>query len=149
MPKRKKSNKLYAILAIPFSVKRDRQLSGILDSDYIDNYPNKMYISAYGNSMYLTSNFSFIKTWKTHNGCLNYLDKIINKPGSTYRPIYEEGTDQNQYDWSSSIFEIVSIEKEWNEHIDKKIREENKRHEIAIDKLLKSKITWDLQDTTQ
>ena len=149
MPKRKKSNKLYAILAIPLSVKRDRQLSGILDSDYIDNYPNKMYISAYGNSIYISSNFSFIKTWKTHNGCLNYLDKIINKPGSTYRPIYEEGTDQNQYDWSSSIFEIVSIEKEWNEHIDKKIREENKRHEIAIDKLLKSKITWDLQDTTQ
>lgn len=149
MPKRKKSNKLYAILAIPLSVKRDRQLSGILDSDYIDNYPNKMYISHFGNGIYLSSNFSYIKTWKTYNGCLNYLDKIISKSGSTYRPIYEEGTDQNQFDWSSPIYEVVNIEKEWNEHIDKKIREENKRHETTINKLLKSKITWDSQDTIQ
>jgi len=149
MPKRRKSNKLYAILAIPLSVKRDKQLSGILDSDYIDNYPNKMYISAYGNSIYISSNFSFIKTWKTHNGCVNYLDKIINKSGASYKPIYDEGTSPNQLDWSNPIFEVVSVEKEWNQHIDRKIKEENKRHEITINKLLKSKIQWDIQDITQ
>lgn len=145
MPKRKKSNKLYAI--VPLSVKRDRQLSGLLDSDYIDNYPGKMYISAYGNSIHLSSNFSFIKTWKTHNGCLNYLDKIINESRSIrlLRPIYGEGIE---YDWSNCIFEAVNIEKEWNDHIDKKIKEENKRHETAINKLLKSRIIWDSQDTT-
>jgi hypothetical protein len=148
MPKRKKSNKLYAILAMPLSIKRDRQLSGILDSDYIDNYPNKMYISHYGNSIYISSNFSFIKTWKTYNGCLNFLDKVINKSGSFYNPIFQDGTDQNIYDWSNCIYEVASIEKEWNLHIDKKISQENKRHEVTIDKLLKSKIQWDIQDTT-
>lgn len=75
--KKRKSIGLYAILAIPTSIRRDKQLSGLLDSDYIDNYKKKMYIS-FRNSMYLTSNFSIIRTWKTHKGCQNFLDKVIN-----------------------------------------------------------------------
>jgi hypothetical protein len=133
-----KSNNLFAILVTPTSIKRDQQLSDILGSEKIE-YKNKKYIGGDSYSLYFSSDFSYIKTWKTFNGCNRFLETLSRKNPTPSNPPYGLDID-NKFDWSKVTYEIVHIEKEWNSHIDNQITKENDRHNKYIFRLKSLKI---------
>jgi len=141
----KKSNKLFAILVIPVSVNRDKKLSEIMEVETSIEYVKKKYICG-GNSffgqtspIYFSSDFSKIKTWKTYKGCESFMSKLASDKEIISGLLYEESLN-DQGDWNNPSYEIVSIEKEWNQHIDNQIDTYNKRHQELIKNLKKTKV---------
>jgi hypothetical protein len=128
MPRR--STNLFAILVIPKSVQRDKRLSEILGKD-IDEYKNKKYIGS-GNRIsantyiYFTGDFSTVKTWKTHKGCQNFLDKVVLRSGAKYELGYSDYDDG--LDFNNPVYIVSNINADWNSYIEKKIEKETKKY---------------------
>lgn len=87
MAKREKSNKLFAILAIPLDIQRDISLSELVGGDHVE-YIDKRYVASggYGSQLdgtFFSKNFNGIRKWKTEAGCTNYKN-MLEKSGKTY-----------------------------------------------------------------
>lgn len=138
---RKKSNNLYGILVIPKVIKREMKIAGVLNSDYIDHYYDKRYIGENGTLYCYTSNFNYIKTWKTYSGSLKYLNNIDSRRFSGILSEEIPGFfDEESYDWNDCSYQIVEITDDWNKYIDREIEREKDRHSININRLEKKRI---------
>lgn len=74
----KRSNKFYAILAIPLSIRRDNQILELIDGNPI--YMKKYVSTIRGTLLFYDDNFTqFVKTWNTKQGAQDYIDKILYK----------------------------------------------------------------------
>jgi len=133
----KKSTNLYAIRVIPLSTKREKQLSDLLNREY-ENDDTKYYIGAHGgSSIFYSPKLGYVKKWKTIKGCENYLNRIVLK---TIKSHYTQSFEKINEDWRNPIFEVVNINREWNDHIDNQIKNEFERHSVSIERLEKLKL---------
>jgi len=136
-----RSNSLYAIRVIPLSTKRERDLSKLLNKKYVES--TKYYVGGGGGThrgipnIFYSPRLSYVKTWKTIKGVTNFLNtKVLNTITTHFTQSFENINE----DWKSPTFEIVLINDEWNDHIDKMLDIEYKRHSEAVERIKTLKI---------
>lgn len=132
----RKSNNLFAILVIPLSVKRDNIISSVLDDKKVE-YTNMKYVGGGGQyGIFYSGNFSYIKTWKTENGAKNYLKNIVQRSVQYIKnDPFLYGETYSEDDWKNVEYEVIHIEKEWNQYIDSQIKETTHKYNQSIIKV--------------
>lgn len=142
MPKRQKSNRLFAILAIPTDIQRDISLSKLIGGDCVE-YIEKRYIASGGygpqiEQTFYSKNFNYIRKWKTESGCINYKN-MLDKSTRSFNDGQYEGFTM-KYEWSKATYEVVDITDYWNQHIEREILDETQRHINEVAKLRRMKL---------
>jgi len=142
-------SKLYAIVYVSLSERRDSTLSEILD------LPKKNSTKLYWKGSKLTKDIGKSKFYKTEGGAnklcellnstyttgkkinLNEMN-LVNRDGKNYRPYVS-----NNYELvvdSGSCFKIVEVSDSYNNHIDEEVKKLDDYYQSNKEKLLSKKV---------